>query len=384
MIGNLSYNNLFDYLINNHLSNKEDLEGSKLELKDNNNFNWIIELPNKVGKLFVKQMPHYRQINIDNRITKEWHIYNYLSINKALDHTSYLIPEILHFDNQNSILIYKLANDYVTLESYYKNLNTFSDTIAILLGTTLAKLHFETMNSQECHNFITKFSQDKLQYQLPYPDYLSDYIIKYLEPESLHRTPVQAWKFLGIIQQDENVKKIIKELVLHHEHLCLTHNNIQFKNIFIHRSLDQDGLFAGYEESKNSLIKFINWEACSWGDPACDLGKAITGYFIFWLNSMITHHTIEIKKSIQLATIPLEVVQPSIGAMIKAYISIYPEILNHYTAFTKRVVQFAGLGLINQLLEEFQLQPETARNHQKIYFYIARQLLCQPEKFLSI
>ncbi len=138
------------------------------------------------------------------------------------------------------------------------------------------------------------------------------------------------------------------------------------------------------QKSQHNPIKLINWEACSWGDPACDLGKAMTGYFIFWLNSMITHRTIDIKKSIQLATIPLEIVRPSIGAMTKSYISIYPEILDNYPEFIKRVVQFAGLGLIYHLLAEFQLQPEIGVNHQEIYFYIATQLLCYPEKFLSI
>ncbi len=82
-------------------------------------------------------------------------------------------------------------------------MHTFPDAIASLLGITLAKLHSETMNYQECFSTIKNFFQDKLQYQLPYPDYLSDYLIRCLEPESLNRTPVQAWRFLGILQQAE-------------------------------------------------------------------------------------------------------------------------------------------------------------------------------------
>jgi hypothetical protein len=70
--------------------------------------------------------------------------------------------------------------------------------------------------------------------------------------------------------------------------------------------------------------------------------------------------------------------------MTKAYINTYPKILEDYPEFIKRVVQFAGLGLIYQLLAEFQLQPERAFNIQTLYFFIAPQLLCKPEKFLSI
>jgi hypothetical protein len=70
--------------------------------------------------------------------------------------------------------------------------------------------------------------------------------------------------------------------------------------------------------------------------------------------------------------------------MTKAYINTYPKILEDYPEFIKRVIQFAGLGLIYQLLTEFQLQPEMALSHQNLYFFIAAQLLCKPEKFLSI
>ncbi|MDJ0734774.1 MAG: hypothetical protein QNJ47_12020 [Nostocaceae cyanobacterium] len=384
MIINLNHQNIFDYLIDSNVCKKEEREYIIPNFRYSSNFNWLIEIPENNSKLFVKQIPHYSHLEHNNRINQEWQIYNYLNLNQSLRYTSSLIPDVLHFDKNNSIVIYKLSNDYITLQSYYDNLNAFPNAIAELVGTTLAKLHSETMNSQECCTFMAELSQNKLQYQLPYPDYLSDYLFTYLEPESLKKTPVQSWRFFGILQQSESVTKVIKELVLHHQHCCLTHNNIQFKNIFIPRNWKPDELLPGNEKSDITLIKLINWEACSWGDPACDLGKAITGYFLFWINSMIIHHTIEIKKSIQLATIPLEIVRPSIGTMMKAYISIYPDVLNIYPEFIKRVVQFAGLGLIYQLLAEFKLQPETALSHQEIYFYIARQLLCRPEKFLSI
>lgn len=229
---------------------------------------------------------------------------------------------------------------------------------------------------------MAEFTQGKLQYQLSYPDYLSDYLVSSLKPESLNKTPVQAWRFIGIIQNSESVIKVIKELVIHHFNCCLTHNNLDFNKILLSREWEKKRLLS--KTNKSDFIKLIDWQACSWGDPACDLGKAITGYFLFWLNSMIIHPTIDMKKSIQLATVPLEVVRPSIVAIIKAYTSTFPDVLESYPEFIKRVIQFAGLGLIYQLLAEFQFQPEMAQIHQKIYFSIAAQLLCSPEKFLVI
>jgi len=380
---NLNHKNLFHYLTNVGLCQKEDLDNIKIDVEFSHNFNWLITLPKNKGNLVVKQTPDYSTLPIDNRIHKEWHIYNYLQFAEDLINASSLIPKNLYFDKTNSILIYKFPDKYILLKRYYDNHKDLPIPIAELVGTTLAKLHSETMNSQRCSIFMADFTQGKLQYQLPYPDYLSDYLVSPLEPESLNKTPVQAWRFIAIIQNSESVIKVIKELVLHHRHCCLTHNNIHFNNILVSRMWETK-ILLNTKNSDNSLIKFINWEACSWGDPACDLGKAITGYFLFWLNSMIIHPTIDMKKSIQLATIPLEVILPLIVAMIKAYISTFPEIFEGDPEFLKRVIQFAGLGLIYQLLAEFQLQPETAQIHQEIYFYIAAQLLCKPEKFLAI
>ena len=238
------------------------------------------------------------------------------------------------------------------------------------------------MSSQECYTFLTELEESKLNYQLPYPDYLSDYLVSRIEPKSLKKTQALSSRFLGIFQQSEAVREIVTELVLNHRHCCLTHNNIQFHKIFIPGHWEK--LVSEILDTDKSLIKIIDWEACSWGDPACDLGKSILGYFLFWINSMIVHPAIEIKKSIQLATLPLEVVRTSIVAMTKAYINTYPKVLEDYPDFLKRVIQFAGLGLIYQLLSEFQFQSEMALNHQQLYFFIAAQLLCKPEKFLSI
>jgi hypothetical protein len=377
----LNYKNLFDYLIDAGLCQKDDLDYLKVDV-NSKIFNWVVELPKNQGKLFVKQIPHYSTLDNEVIISKEWHFYNFLQSHKDLDYVLSLTPEALHFDDSSSILIYKSPNHYITLKSSYENQETFPIALAELMGTTLAKLHSQTMNSQECYTLVTEFEECKLNYQLPYPDYLSDYLVSRIEPESLKKTQAVSWRFIGNFQQSEAVREVVTDLVLNHRHCCLTHNNIQFNNILIPRHWEK--LVTETPDSDRSLIKLINWEAYSWGDPACDLGKAILGYFLLWIDSMIVHPAIELKKSIQLATIPLEVVRPSLVAMTKAYINTYPKILEDYPEFIRRVIQFAGLGLIYQLLTEFQLQPEMALSHQDLYFFIASQLLCKPEKFLSI
>ncbi|NEO66882.1 MAG: hypothetical protein F6J98_43585 [Moorea sp. SIO4G2] len=134
---------------------------------------------------------------------------------------------------------------------------------------------------------------------------------------------------------------------------------------------------------EKSIIKIINWENCSWGDPAFDLGRVISSYLLFWLNSIIVHPAIELDKSLELATIPLEVVQPSIIALTRAYISNFPALLEDYSDFIKRVVQFAGLGLIFHILE--MIESFKGFNNKSICkLQIAKKLLCNPEKLSNL
>lgn len=162
--------------------------------------------------------------------------------------------------------------------------------------------------------------------------------------------------------------------------MCLTLNTLEFSTILI--SQEWANLSPNKANLPDDLIKFLHWHNYSWGDPANDLGQIVTCYFLLWIKSMLIDSNIDLKESIQSASISLDVIRPLMSAMIKSYVNYYPNILQQYPEFLKRVIQFAGLGLIYQLLREFQFHPQEAINHQEVYFYIAAQLLCKPEKFL--
>lgn len=164
---NLNPKNLFSYLIDAAICKKDDLKYMKLDVGSSKNFNWVIDLSGNRGKLVVKQNPH-SMLYINGRLHKEWHIYNFLQSNKNLTYASSLTPETIHFDQENSILIYKVPNNYITLENYFKNQINLPNRLSELIGSTLAKLHMKTINFQSCYNFIAQFEEGKLHCQLLY------------------------------------------------------------------------------------------------------------------------------------------------------------------------------------------------------------------------
>lgn len=375
----LSYRNVSQYLLDAGICQGRDLESMMTALKPSKskNFNLIISLPRSC-KLVVKQERNDENRDTTNRICNEWRLHNFLRSCPDLSYTSWLAPELLHFDESNSILIYKCPTDYIDLESYYRNQKAFPTAIAELVGTTLATLHRETLNSRDCYNFMTEAVEGQFRYQLPYPGHLLDRI----EPETLSDFPSPGYKFLSFYQRYESLRAAVAELVFHHQRCCLTHNSPQLNNIWI--ATEWERLLSKTKHSDESIIRLIDWEYCIWGDPAFDLGIAIAGYLLLWLNSLIVHPAIELEKSLQLATIPLEVIQPSTVALVRAYISSFPKILEDRPDFLNRVIQFAGLALIYQLLAMIQYQKDF-NNRGICMLQIAKGLLCRPEtSFISV
>jgi hypothetical protein len=371
----LSSNNVCQYLSDVGIVSKKDIGIITIEPQLSNS--WLVLLQSN-HKLIVKQKHYLQDNNTNNIILKEYVLNQFLSFSKDLDYARSLTLEVIHFDEINSVIIYSVR-DYIHLEDYYKSQESFSSTtIAKLVGTTLAVLHLETLKSQDCYNFMNDNVEGKFSYQFPYPIYLQDR----LDAETFFTLPPEAYNFIGLYQRFENLKAAVKELVFSHTHYCLTHNNLRTSNILI--PSQGINILSQAENSKQSIIRLINWESSSWGDPASDLGAAIAGYLLFWLNSLIVHPAIELEKSLQLSTVPLESIQPLIVALTRAYISNFPEILEDCPDFLKRLVQFTGLSLIYSvlaLIDSFQ----GFNNQSLCRLQLAKNLICKPEKsFISV
>ncbi|NEQ83928.1 MAG: hypothetical protein F6K26_28220 [Moorea sp. SIO2I5] len=380
---NINNNIFLYYLIENKICKKKDLQYIKIEIKDSKNGHWLLNLVDGI-KLFVKQESAYSIYHSSNMICHEQHIYKLVNYYPNLVNTLSFLPEIVHFDRDNWILVYKSPTDYITLESYYEGFSSinsqktcqfFPTSVAELLGKSLAKLHLETVNFQdEYKNFMKEVKDNNCLYQFPYQEYLLDRV----GHESLFKFPAEGLRFFDFYQRDNNLIKTVKHLVEHHQRCCLTHNNLQLNKILIPRQWEQ----RLSEYSDQNLLQLIDWERWNWGDPACDLGTAIAGYLLLWLNSIAVHSAIKLEQSLQLATIPLEVIRPSMVAILQTYMQTFSKALEERSDFIKLVIQFAGLALIYKIIENI-LSHQDFNNQSICILQVAKNLLCQPEKSLK-
>ncbi|MDB9539279.1 aminoglycoside phosphotransferase family protein [Anabaenopsis sp. FSS-46] len=364
----LSYQNVFDYLIPLGICSEEERSSSNIELKPAKNFNLLLSL-SEGRQLLVKQERHNREGKTAGEFVQEWRIHEFLNQNLELSYVRPLLSEAVHFDAENSIIIFNYLSNYRDLADFYTKENIFPTKIAAKVGTILGLIHRGSIQHPEYRQFFDS-SQDTASQDAAKVNHRIDR----LTPEIFGSVPSDGLKFFALYQRYDSLGQAIAQLGSSVTPYCLTHNDMKLNNILI--SLNWEDVNESL--AQQSMIRLIDWERCSWGDPAHDLGCIIASYLQLWLYSVVVGKGMEIEESLRLATTPLQSLRPSLAALVKAYLAEFPEILEHCPDFLERVVQFCGLALIQSI--QATLQHEKTFGNQGIsMLQVAKSLLCRPQ-----
>ena len=368
MVLSLSSHNVIQYLQDAGLCSSEDGASDKSELpgSSKNNFNLLVTLADN-RKLLIKQE---RKLNnkdaAPHDLFQEWLFHQLLQQFPVLGNISAIAPLVVHFDEENSILVRNYLSEYLELAVFYHNNDIFPQQIASAIGTTLAGLHRATYNRREYRDFMATAPEGEFRYGF----YNPAQGVESIGPEIFGTVPTDALKFYLLYQQSESLESAIADLAYDWNPCCLTHNDLKLDNILVH---------SRWEKLDNCLVRLIDWEACSWGDPAFDLGTLLASYLGIWLKSLVVDPTIELEESLHLALTPLEILQPSIVALIRAYINAFPMILEYRSDFILRVIQFAGLALIHQIQDMITCR-KSFNNADICMLQVAKSLLTMPRQ----
>ncbi|MCM0589509.1 MAG: phosphotransferase [Gloeotrichia echinulata IR180] len=366
MVLSLSSHNVIQYLQEAGLCSSEDGASDDSELPDSSkNLNLLVNLADN-RKLLVKQERSNNHDGTPHEFFNEWLFHQLLQQFPVIGNISAIASLVLHFDEENSILVRNYLNDYQDLGNFYQTKDIFPEEIAIAIGTTLAGLHRATFNRKEYRDFMATAPQGQFRYNF----YNPAQGIGTISPEIFAMVPSQALKFYVLYQRYESLESAIADLAYEWKPCCLTHNDLKLNNILVH---------SRWEQLDNCLVRLIDWEACSWGDPAFDLGTLVASYLGIWLSSLVVDPTIELEESLRLAVTPLEVLQPSILALIRSYLNAFPMILEYRPDFILRVIQFAGLALIHQIQETINCR-KYFDNADICMLQVAKNLLTMPEQ----
>ncbi len=373
MVTILDTSNVFEYLATLDYCQIDDRDTSQIQIIPAKNFNLLIAFAD--GKnLLVKQELYNDRGQTRQEFRLAWRMQ---SLTQQLPEFSAKItkflPKLLHFDPDRSILIVEYLSTYIDLAVYYAKEHRFPTAISRSIGQAIATLHSQTFEHVECKQLLDRESN------LASPDLAIDYanqIIQRLSritPHIFRSMPVECLQFFKLYQRFPSLSQAISDLDRSISPSCLVHNDLKTNNILLDLS---------WESPTSQIIKLIDWERAGWGDPAFDLGCILGSYLEIWLDGLIVSNTLSINESLQLATTPLELIQPALFCLIESYLESFPAIEISRPDYLDRVVQFAGLSLIQRI--EINIDEDrTFGNRGIVMLQVAKQLICTPQAAMS-
>jgi Phosphotransferase enzyme family len=393
----LDINNIFEYLSDRNYCSLTDRAVSKVTAIPAKNFNLLINFADDKN-LLIKQEPHDCDGETYGEFLAAWQIQQLVKSFPEFGHKiENSLPELLHFDPENSILIVKYLADYCDLYDYYLEENQFPIEIARSIGQLLATIHSQTFQRTEYQDFLANFSAGTPAADLAVESqsqslsteqkegqnhqsiaaisqskgYANKVIrrLSRITPQVFEEVPQACLQFFKLYQRFPDLAQSIADLGDSITPSCLVHNDLKINNIL---------LDSNWELPGSKVIRSIDWERAGWGDPAFDLGCILGSYLEIWLDGLVINNALSINESLQLATTPLESIQPSLFSLVESYLVGFPEIVAARPDYLDRAIQFAGLSLIHRV--EIIIQVDRLfGNHEIMLLQVAKQLLCTPQ-----
>jgi serine/threonine protein kinase len=369
----LSSENVVEYLSGQGvLPNQLSLQ-PQIESKSSKNFNLLVSFKDDRQEnsnsnhlhLLVKQ-----ELSPEDDLAKEWCVHKLLLEFPELRHLHSQLAQAIHFDRDNAIIVMKYFPEYEELGEFYHRSKTFPVEIAARVGEAIATIHRATFNSQAQRNFLLA--------EFPNIDKIPRYFARGLEglkPGIFAHTTKENLLFYKLYQRYPSLQQAVVAARTSLQPICLVHNDLKLDNILLHSQWEQ----IIPEASNTPIVKIVDWEFFTWGDPAYDLGRLIGSYLHLWLKSFLASGDLDWRIALQLATTPLDLLQPSLRTILQAYCDRFPEILEWRSDFLVRVLRFVGIALIKRIYIDIQ-DYEPLSNRSICMLQVAKNLLCEPEK----
>lgn len=371
----LSSENVVDFLKKHKICPLDFQPAVPVTRQEGTNFNLVVKSSDRQNFL-VKQNRVDSQGRTLGSLPAEWLVQELLDNFDTLASIQPLISEVVLLDWFNCTLVSIFYDDYISLDRFYKARMSFDPRISYVFGMNLAKIHSATYQQQQQREFLSRYlSLDEAKKP---PNFIQR--LNNLDPSIFSTICPDGLNFYKLYQRFDDLNRAVLELYEHIQADCLIHNDLTLDNFIIDTQIDFD---SDLVQIKPEQVKIIDWERIIWGDPAVDLGMVVAEYIGgIWLGNLVADSSLNINTMLSLAVFPLETITPSLKAFLQGYLIQFPEIIDRRPDFLKRVVQFAGIGILNRLsyYVEHHYQFD---NNSLCKLQVAKNLLCCPQQGIA-
>jgi hypothetical protein len=379
--------NVFSYLVERGICSANDRLASVDQLLGKN-MNLLVHFARREAAgvapdcVMVKQGPVGRSGIPKDGFEEEWLHSKLLSRHDELMPLRSFVSQPIAYDKENEILVCRFFQGYQDLGDFYGESKLFPPVIAAAMGATLALLHSSTFQRAD---YLHQLDPDLRCLDLANdqkPDYRNE--LRFLTPSIFERISVDGLKFYELYQSAPELSEAISSLEMDARRYCLIHGDMKFNNILLHHDWPR-WKPCQLPSSPSSLqladatgvLRVIDWEQWTWGDPAVDVGALLADYLRIWLRSLRLSRGVDLGVALKLAAVPLELIQPSLRALLEAYLAQFPLIIAHDPDFVDRIFQVTGLGLIRMIQAKLHYF-EPFGTVEASMLQVAKSLLCEP------
>ena len=369
----LSSENVVSFLKEHKICSSDFQPNAPIISQEGTNFNLVVKSA-RGRDLMVKQNRISDRQNSLGSLPVEWVVQELINTFPSLRHLQPLVSKVLFIDWSNSILVSVFYDNYLALDRFDKVRESFAPTVSYTLGGNIAKIHSATYRQQAHFEFLCRYL--KLDTVKKQPDFIKR--LTKLDTSLWGRICPDGFAFYKLYQRFPSLNEAVIELFENIQPSCLIHNDLTLDNFIIDRQIDSNLVDIVPEQ-----IKIIDWERINWGDPAVDLGMFLSEYIGgIWLGNLISDRHLDLNTMLSTAKFPLEEIAPCLKAFMQGYLIQFPQIAIERVDFIRRVVQFAGIGILNRLT--YYVEHHYPFNNNSICkLQVAKNLLCYPQQSIE-
>jgi aminoglycoside phosphotransferase (APT) family kinase protein len=211
-----------------------------------------------------------------------------------LDH----VPRFFGYDAEEGVLAVELVAGGEDLRRYHLRHGGIAEPMAASMGRALGRLHRLTGGSSK-----------------PAPEH-APWIL------SIHRPDVAIFReassasldLIKLVQGQEGFGQLLQELRETWRLDALIHYDVKWDNF-----IGAPRQHPEHDPEQPPLVKLVDWETATYGDPSWDIGSLLSHFLSTWLSSIPVTGETPPERFAELAGYPLTAMFPAIGACWRAY-----------------------------------------------------------------
>jgi aminoglycoside phosphotransferase (APT) family kinase protein len=324
----LNHRDVAGYLVHRGLLSAEDIVDREVVVRDASSRNHNFKVQRGTGDSYLLK----QGIGAEGAATvaHEAAMYQMLSgvDGSLLDH----VPRFFGYDAEEGVLAVELVAGGEDLRRYHLRHGGIPEPMAASMGRALGRLHR-----------LTGGSSQRAPEHAPW-------IL------SIHRPDVAIFRdassasldLIKLVQGQEGFGHLLHELRETWHLDALIHYDVKWDNF-----IGAPQPHSGQDPEQPPLMKLVDWETATYGDPSWDIGSLLSHFLSTWLSSIPVTGETPPERFAELAGYPLNAMLPAIGACWRAYRSEInsgngePPVL--------RATRFAAARLVQTAFETTQM-----------------------------